>query len=123
LRVYDKLDGIWKMVARSAYAQLRHSPLLLIGTVIGLALIYLLPPLATLAYPLHGDAAASLFAGGAWLAMTVSFVPMLAYYRQPWPWALTLPVAAALYIAMTIDSARQHARGHGGAWKGRHYAS
>jgi hopene-associated glycosyltransferase HpnB len=123
LRVYDKLDGIWAMVARSAYAQLRHSPLLLAGTVIGLAIIYLVPPLLTLAYPLHGNATAAGLAGAAWLAMTISFVPMLAYYGLSWPWALTLPFAASLYIAMTIDSARRHAKGAGGAWKGRHYAS
>ena len=34
------------MVSRSAYAQLRHSPLLLLGTVAGLALVYLVPPVA-----------------------------------------------------------------------------
>ncbi len=122
LRVYDKLAEIWAMVARSAYAQLRHSVLLLIGTVIGLAIIYLAPPLIALLYPLHGDPIAALLAASAWLAMTISFVPMLAYYRLAWPWALTLPIAALLYIAMTIDSARRHARGAGGAWKGRHYA-
>jgi hopene-associated glycosyltransferase HpnB len=123
LRVYDKLADIWAMVARSAYAQLRHSPLLLLGTVIGLAIIYLAPPLIALLYPMHGDSAAALLAGTAWLAMTISFVPMLAYYRLSWPWALTLPLAALLYIAMTIDSARRHAKGAGGAWKGRHYAA
>jgi hopene-associated glycosyltransferase HpnB len=123
LRVYDRLDGIWAMVARSAYAQLRHSPLLLAGTVIGLAIIYLAPPLLALAYPLHGDGAAALIAVAAWLAMTISFVPMLAFYGLAWPWALTLPLAASLYIAMTLDSARQHAKGAGGAWKGRHYGS
>jgi hopene-associated glycosyltransferase HpnB len=123
LRVYDKLADIWAMVARSAYAQLRHSVLLLTGTVIGLAIIYLAPPLIALLYPLHGDSAAAFLSGTAWLAMTISFVPMLAYYRLSWPWALTLPVAALLYIAMTVDSARRHAKGAGGAWKGRHYAA
>ena len=36
------------MVARSAYAQLRYSPLLLAGTVVGMALTYLAPPLLAL---------------------------------------------------------------------------
>jgi hopene-associated glycosyltransferase HpnB len=123
LRVYEKLADIWAMVARSAYAQLRHSPLLLLGTVIGLAIIYLAPPLIALLYPLHSDSASALLAGSGWLAMTLSFVPILAYYRLSWPWALTLPVAALLYIAMTVDSARRHFKGAGGAWKGRHYAA
>lgn len=121
LRIYDRLAEIWAMVARSAYAQLRHSIVLLIGTVIGLAIIYLAPPLIAVLYPLHGETAAALLAASAWLAMTISFMPMLAYYRLAWPWALTLPIAALLYIAMTIDSARRHMRGAGGAWKGRHY--
>ena len=122
LRVYDHLADIWTMIARSAYAQLHHSVLLLIGTVIGLAIVYLAPPMIALLYLVHGDAIAAWLAGSAWLAMTISFLPMLAYYRLSWPWALTLPVAALLYIAMTVDSARRHARGAGGAWKGRHYA-
>jgi hypothetical protein len=91
--------------------------------VIGLAIIYLVPPLLALSYPLHGDGAAALIAAAAWLAMSISFVPMLAFYGLTWPWALTLPLAASLYIAMTLDSARQHAKGAGGAWKGRHYVS
>jgi hypothetical protein len=30
-----------------------------------------------------------------------------------------LPVIAALYAAMTVDSARRHYAGRGGEWKGR----
>ncbi|XTZ12823.1 MAG: glycosyltransferase, partial [cyanobacterium endosymbiont of Rhopalodia inflata] len=41
LRPYDSLETIWDMVARTAYTQLNYSPLLLIGTVIGLTLIYI----------------------------------------------------------------------------------
>ncbi|MBO0808949.1 MAG: glycosyltransferase, partial [Actinobacteria bacterium] len=48
-RSYPGLSGLWDMVARSAYTQLRYSPVLLAGTVAGLALAYLLPPVAGLA--------------------------------------------------------------------------
>ncbi|WP_181768450.1 glycosyltransferase [Streptomyces albidus (ex Kaewkla and Franco 2022)] len=114
VRPYDRLPQLWQMVARSAYAQLGHSPLVLAGTVLGLALVYLVPPITALA----GSAVGAV----AWAVMTLTYVPMLRYYGlAPW-WALTLPATAALYLLMTLDSARQHHRGRGAAWKGRTYA-
>jgi hopene-associated glycosyltransferase HpnB len=46
LRGYEHLRGVWNMVARSADTQLGHSLPLLIATVLGMALIYLVPPIA-----------------------------------------------------------------------------
>jgi hypothetical protein len=110
------------MVSRSAYAQLRHSPLLLTGTVFGLALVYLVPPLALLGGLAAGSEATAVCGGLAWLVMAGTYVPMLRYYRQPlWP-APLLPFTAFLYLLMTVDSAVQHYRGRGAAWKGRTYA-
>ena len=40
LRAYPRIGDIRRMVARSAYAQLRYSPLLLAGTIIGMAVTY-----------------------------------------------------------------------------------
>ncbi|WP_435118837.1 glycosyltransferase [Amycolatopsis thermoflava] len=117
VRPYPSLRSLWDMVARSAYTQLRHSPALLAGTVLGLALVFLAPPVLTLA----GAGPARLPALAAWLLMTLTYVPMLRYYRQPWPAALLLPVTATLYLLMTVDSAVRHRRGHGAAWKGRSY--
>ena len=125
-RPYPSLAGLWDMVARSAYTQLRYSPLLLAGTLAGLAWLYLLPPAAAVA----GLAAAA--AGGgpaawitaaagisAWAMLTASYVPMQRLYGLSPVRALALPVAAALYGAMTFDSARRHWSGRGGEWKGR----
>ncbi|MFZ5792444.1 MAG: glycosyltransferase [Pseudomonadota bacterium] len=121
LRGYDGLKPIWAMVARSAYTQLRHSPWLLLGTVLGMALLYLVPPLLALSWPWHGDAAAGLAASLAWLLMALSYRPMLVYYGRPPIEALLLPLAGLLYTLMTLDSARlYHARG-GNRWKGRDY--
>ncbi|MGH3312221.1 MAG: glycosyltransferase [Streptomyces sp.] len=114
VRPYDRLPQLWHMVARSAYAQLRHSPALLLGTVAGLALVYLVPPAAALAGSRVGAAA--------WAVMALTYVPMLRYYRQPLWHAPTLPVTAALYLLMTLDSARRHYWGRGAAWKGRTYS-
>ncbi|MFF3347045.1 glycosyltransferase [Streptomyces sp. NPDC002779] len=118
VRPYPRLHDLWRMVSRSAYAQLRHSPLLLVGTVAGLALVYLVPPLALAA----GDTATATAGGLAWLVMTGTYVPMLRYYRQPLWLAPLLPFTALLYLLMTVDSAVQHYRGRGAAWKGRTYA-
>ncbi|MFH9070016.1 glycosyltransferase [Streptomyces alboflavus] len=122
VRPYPRLADLWRMVARSAYAQLRHSPALLVGTVAGLAVVYLAPPVALFAGLATGTAAAALCGGLAWLVMTATYLPMLRYYRQPLWLALTLPATAFLYLLMTVDSAVQHYRGRGAAWKGRTYA-
>lgn len=119
VRPYPALADIWRMVARSAYTQLRHSPTLLAGTLLGMALAYLAPPLLALAYPLHGQPAAAVLGGLAWVLMAALIAPTLRLYRQRPAMGFALPVAALFYAAMTIDSARRHALGQGGLWKGR----
>ncbi|MFD9322515.1 glycosyltransferase [Streptomyces sp. NPDC060053] len=122
VRPYPRLHDLWRMVSRSAYAQLRHSPLLLAGTVLGLALVYLAPPLTLVCGLAAGRTATAVFGGLAWLMMAGTYVPMLRYYRQPLWLAPLLPFTAFLYLLMTVDSAVQHYRGRGAAWKGRTYA-
>ncbi|MDE2990327.1 MAG: glycosyltransferase [Chloroflexota bacterium] len=127
VRRYRGLAEIWSMVARSAFAQLDHSAWRLVGTVIGLLLVFVWPPVATIlgAVALASGAAiapaALLLASGlaAWGLMTASQVPMLRWYGTPAPVGLALPFTAALYTLMTIDSARLHWSGEGGRWRGR----
>ncbi|MEU4929156.1 glycosyltransferase [Streptomyces yokosukanensis] len=122
VRPYPRLHDLWRMVSRSAYAQLRHNPLLLLGTVAGLALVYLVPPAAVVAGTVGGAAATAVVGALAWAVMAGTYLPMLRYYDQP-PWlAPLLPFTALLYLLMTLDSAVQHYRGRGAAWKGRTYA-
>ncbi|WP_329594432.1 glycosyltransferase [Streptomyces sp. NBC_01362] len=122
VRPYPRLADLWRMVSRSAYAQLRHSPALLLGTVLGLALVYLVPPVALVTGLLAGDPVAARAGGLAWAVMSGTYLPMLGYYRQSLWSAPLLPFTAALYLLMTVDSAVQHYRGRGAAWKGRTYA-
>ncbi|MYT28808.1 glycosyltransferase [Streptomyces sp. SID8354] len=123
VRPYPRLAELWRMVSRSAYAQLRHRPLLLLATVLGLVLVYLVPPAALLAGLAAGDPVAAGLGGAAWAVMCGTYLPMLRHYRQP-PWAAPLlPFTALLYLLMTVDSAVQHYRGHGAAWKGRTYGT
>ncbi len=122
LRAYHGLDEIWHMVARTAYVQLNHSPLMLLGTVIGMALLYVMPPVAALGGAAMADWPAALLGLAGWLGMAGLYQPTLVLYRRP-RWAgLLLPLSAFLYTLMTIDSARRHYAGRGGEWKGRSYS-
>ncbi|TWV31258.1 glycosyltransferase [Streptomyces misionensis] len=121
VRPYPRLHDLWRMVSRSAYAQLRHSPPLLLGTVAGLALVYLVPPVAVVVGAAAGSAATALAGALAWAVMAGTYTPMLRHYRQSLWLAPLLPYTAFLYLLMTVDSAVQHYRGRGAAWKGRTY--
>lgn len=122
LRPYDSLDSIWNMVARTAYTQLNYSPLLLLGTIVGMALVYLTAPI-------------SIFFGLMWqqplllglailpyALMTTAYWPTIRFYRCALIYAFALPLIGLLYNLMTIDSARRHWQGKGGRWKGRIYS-
>jgi hopene-associated glycosyltransferase HpnB len=115
LRRYRSAAEIGAMISRSAFAQLQHSYLLVAATLVGLFLTYLLPagllffgapPMAAL-----GVAALAL--------MSFGYLPMVRFYGLPALWSACLPLIALLYAGAVIHSAFQHARGRGGAWKGR----
>jgi hopene-associated glycosyltransferase HpnB len=114
-RPYPDFEDIRRMVSRSAYAQLRYSPLLLAGTVVGMALTYLAPPLLVL----FASGTARWLGLLAWGLMAVAFVPTLRLYGRSVLWGLALPAIALCYMLFTLDSALQFARGTGGMWKGR----
>ena len=111
------------MVARTAYTQLRHSPLLLGGTVAGMLLLYYVPVAAAFAGMRRRRADVALPGLLAWSLMALVYAPTLRLYRVTSYHALALPFAAALYAAMTVDSARRHAQRRGGAWKGRTFSA
>jgi hopene-associated glycosyltransferase HpnB len=119
LRPYEHVADIRKMVARSAYAQLGYSPLLLLGTLAGLFIVYIAPVLGALFAMYYVQLAAYL----AWIIMALMFQPILRFYRLSPLWGIALPVIGAFYAAFTLDSAIQHWSGRGGMWKGRAQAS
>jgi hopene-associated glycosyltransferase HpnB len=119
IRPYPHIGDIRRMVARSAYAQLDYSPLLLAGTVLGLALTYLAP----VALTFFAEGWAQYFGLVTWIMMAYALQPTLRLYHMSRLWGLALPAIAAIYMAFTLDSAYQHARGRGGMWKGRAQAN
>jgi hopene-associated glycosyltransferase HpnB len=115
IRDYATFGEIGRMISRTAFTELRHSPWLLAGTVIGLAVTYLTPPVAALA----GAQPAAALGSAAWLAMSLAYWPAVRFYRQAPFWAPLLPLVAAFYLGATVHSAVVYWRGAGGEWKGR----
>jgi len=121
LRDYRFLGEIWRMVARSAYVQLEFSPWRLLEATLGMVFLYAVPVIVLIVGCW----------GQQWIGLTLSvltlalmfmaYLPSVRLYAQNSLWILTLPLAAMLYTLMTLDSARRHYLGKGGAWKGRHY--
>ncbi|MBD2384984.1 glycosyltransferase [Cylindrospermum sp. FACHB-282] len=121
LRPYDSLETIWNMVARSAYTQLNYSPLLLVGSLLGMILVYLVPPVGMILGLLMGHWGIAFTGLSGWLLMTLAYLPIIGFYRCSPALAFCLPAIAFLYTLMTLDSAILHWQGRGGAWKGRVY--
>ncbi len=103
------------MIARTAFTQLHYSALLLVGTVLGLAVTYLAPPLLAL----FAQGTAAWLGLAAWIAMALCFLPTVRLYGRNPAWAFALPAIAAFYSTATIGSAINYWRGKGGQWKGR----
>lgn len=115
VRPYTTFGEIGGMISRTAFTQLRYSPTLLAGTVIGLAVTYLVPPL--LLVSLNSIAAALGIAS--WLLMSLAFLPTVRFYSLSPLWAPLLPAIALFYTGATIHSAVRYWSGRGGMWKGR----
>jgi hopene-associated glycosyltransferase HpnB len=121
IRAYGTLGETWRMVARTAFHQLNYSVIALLGTVIAMIILYLSPPVMVVWALVLGEWPAAVAASAAWFAMGWAFAPTIYRYGlSPW-YGFALPVAGVLYTLMTLDSARRHWLGKGGAWKGRTY--
>jgi hopene-associated glycosyltransferase HpnB len=111
IRQYGTFGEIERMVSRTAYTQLRHSVWLLAGTVAGMALTYVVPPLLAI----RGNP----FGIAAWVLMCIAYWPSLRLYGRSAAWAPLLPMVAAFYVIATVHSAISSWLGRGGLWKGR----
>jgi hopene-associated glycosyltransferase HpnB len=117
LRSYENLAGIWEMVARTGYCQLRYSAILLVGMT-ALMLLFFWLPVVGLFFP---TAIAKIISGLALGTLILSYLPTVKFYGLPRRWSLALPLIATLYLAMTWSSAIRFWFGEGSTWKGRFY--
>ncbi len=145
-RGYDSLSGLWKMVTRSAFTELKYSYWRLLGCTLGLGLVFIIPILSLLSFiwmpyfstncynefysyitpnfllscsfPYLG----TILGGITWCIIVLTYFPTIHYYKLFWGFSLTLPFAGVLYLAMTWDSARQYLLGTRAKWKERSYS-
>jgi hopene-associated glycosyltransferase HpnB len=115
IREYNTFAEIRAIISRTAFAQLHHSALLLAGTILGMAVIYLAPPLLLLTR----NPLAAICGLAAWFLMTIAYVPALRFYGRSVAWAPLLPLIALFYMSATVDSATSYWTGRGGIWKDR----
>ncbi len=115
VREYGTEGEIRAMIARSAFAQLHHSAVLLLATILGMLMIYVAPVPALLS----GERMAMVFGAAAWALGAAIFTPMVNEYRVPRWVAFCLPGIAVFYLAATVESALRYWSGRGGEWKGR----
>jgi hopene-associated glycosyltransferase HpnB len=118
LRAYSTFAEFRRMVSRSAFAELRYSPLRLAGAIGGMALVYVAP----LLFAIFARGVAQAFGAVTWVMMAIALAPMLRLYGRFLIGGFALPAIAAAYVAFTFDSALQYWRGRGGYWKGRFQA-
>jgi hopene-associated glycosyltransferase HpnB len=119
IRPYETFADIWQMISRTAFTQLRYSPVLLALTLVALTVVWLVPAAAILLG--HGWRLA--FGLVAFGLSALSYMPTLARYGRNRLWALALPLIALFYMAATFGSALNYWRGQGARWKSRAYGS
>jgi hopene-associated glycosyltransferase HpnB len=115
LRSYGSFAEIRELIARTAFTQLHYSFVFLVVALAGLFATCLSPWILFFAYP--GEAWALVDTSIA--LMTSTFLVTVRFYGLSWPWAFTLPIAAAFYAYATCVSAARYWLGRGGQWKGR----
>ena len=117
IRPYAGIPDLWRMVSRTAYVQLRFSPLLLLLTLVAMTLTFVVPPAAAL----FGHGLTGWVGLAGWVILGVCYIPTLRRFGCNPAWAPLLPLVAAFYTAATLGSAVNHHTGRGVAWKGRAY--
>lgn len=119
LRAYPRIADVGRMIARSAYAELKYSPLRLAAALLGMAVVYGAPFVLTFVSTNVAGLYAGMFAASAYLMIIVAYQPMLIFYNRSPMWGVALPIIGVIYAFYTFLSALQYWRGRGGEWKGR----
>ncbi|MBS0420373.1 MAG: glycosyltransferase [Proteobacteria bacterium] len=117
VRPYPHFADIWNMIARTAFTQLRYSAPLLLLTLVGLTIVWLVPVGALV----FGTGWIRASGAAACVLAAASYVPTLLRYERSPLWAAALPLIALFYMAATVGSAVKHWFGRGSQWKNRAY--
>jgi hopene-associated glycosyltransferase HpnB len=115
IRRHESFTHIGRLISRTAFSQLHHSVLLLLGTLCGLTIAYVLPLVMTFFAPPVPMVLGMI----AWAGMTICYFPTIRFYDLKPQWSLTLPLTAIFYMGATVWSAVEFWPNKGGKWKGR----
>ncbi|MDI9350057.1 MAG: glycosyltransferase [Candidatus Symbiobacter sp.] len=96
----SRLSEIRQLLARDELIRGEDNPLAQMMTALVLLLGFVLPPW----FGLFGTGTVSVMGFLAWGAMSLSYIPMLNFYRLSPFWAPTLPLPAMLYLFSLIES-------------------
>lgn len=118
-REYANWVDILNLVTRSAFAELKFSTMRLLLCTLAMLWLFICIPLVLLIY----SGVPAYIAAAGMLAMFMTYVPVLRFYKLWAGRALTLPLVALLYLAMTWHSAVRYWFGTRTVWKGRCYES
>lgn len=117
VRPYRGMNDIWRMIARTAYVQLKYSPFILLCTLLGMLVVWIVPVFLAL----FGKGRTRVIGAASLSLAVLSFLPTLSRFRLSPLRAFALPIIAAFYMAATVGSAVDHHRGRGAQWKNRAY--
>jgi hopene-associated glycosyltransferase HpnB len=117
LRQNRKFMDVWNMVTRTAFTQLNYSTGWLALCTLVMLVAFCIPELALIntSIPIKITAITTR------VIMVLTYVPILKFYGRSPAWAVTLPLVALLYLAMTWGSAAAYWRGRRACWKDRVY--
>ncbi|MCF6155166.1 MAG: glycosyltransferase [Candidatus Brocadia sp.] len=118
VRPYYRLQDVWNMVARNAFAQLKYSWLALIGTVLGLVVLFVIPVAGICTFTVGTNLQVTILSSGLSLfIMALMYIPTLRFFSLSVWRAFTLPIAGVFYLAMTVSSAINYLFGRH-EWRG-----
>lgn len=121
MRRHPDLASVLETIRRTAYTQLRHSPLLLLVVSVLMLLVFAVPPLAAMVGLVRMEPALAVSGLAGWQLMALSFLPQVRFNGLGIQWSIVLPLSAMLFLIATLDSAVRHHFGAGAGWKGRSY--
>lgn len=121
MRRHPDLASILGTIRRTAYTQLRHSPLLLLAVAVVMLFVFAVPPVAAILGLVRFEPTLAAAGLAGWLLMAFSFLPQVRFSGLGAQWAPALPLSAMLFLIATVDSAIRYHFGTGADWKGRRY--
>lgn len=118
VRPYYRLRDVWNMVARNAFAQLKYSWFALVGTVLGLVVLFVVPVAGICTFMTETVSQVTILSSGFSLfIMAFMYMPTLRFFDLSVWRAFTLPIAGVFYLAMTVSSAINYLSGRH-EWRG-----